>query len=105
MSESRRTVTIVFADISGSTALGETLDPEVVRSLLARYFDVLRTAVEHHDGVVEKYIGDAVMAAFGLSTPPQDGALRGGPAAARAPGAPGALNAEDPAAPSLGLSG
>src|SRR2546426_4712140 len=94
MSESRRTVTIVFADISGSTALGETLDPEVVRSLLARYFDVLRTAVEHHDGVVEKYIGDAVMAVFGLSTLHEDDALRAVRAAAEARARLGSLNEE-----------
>ena len=94
MADSRRTVTIVFADLSGSTALGEALDPEALRSVLARYFDVLRTALEHHDGVVEKYIGDAVMAVFGLSKLHEDDALRAVRAAAEARDRLVALNDE-----------
>jgi class 3 adenylate cyclase/tetratricopeptide (TPR) repeat protein len=84
VAESRRTVTIVFADVSGSTALGEALDPEALRGVLARYFEALRTALEHHEGVVEKYIGDAVMAVFGLSAIHEDDALRAVRAAAEA---------------------
>jgi class 3 adenylate cyclase/tetratricopeptide (TPR) repeat protein len=84
VAESRRTVTVVFADVSGSTALGEALDPEALRSVLARYFEALRTALEHHDGFVEKYIGDAVMAVFGLSAIHEDDALRAVRAAAEA---------------------
>jgi class 3 adenylate cyclase/tetratricopeptide (TPR) repeat protein len=84
VAESRRTVTVVFADVSGSTALGEALDPEALRGVLARYFDALRIALEHHDGFVEKYIGDAVMAVFGLSAIHEDDALRAVRAAAEA---------------------
>jgi class 3 adenylate cyclase len=84
VAESRRTVTVVFADLSGSTSLGEALDPEALRGVLARCFDALRTALEHHEGVVEKYIGDAVMAVFGLSTIHEDDALRAVRAAAEA---------------------
>ena len=74
--ESRRTVTIVFVDVAGSTALGERLDPETLRDLMGRYFDVARTVVERHGGIVEKFIGDAVMAVFGLPTLHEDDALR-----------------------------
>jgi len=59
-------VTVLFADVSGSTALGEALDPEDLRSLLARYYTIAREVVESHGGTVEKFIGDAVMAVFGL---------------------------------------
>ena len=74
--QSRRTVTIVFVDVAGSTALGERLDPETLRDLMGRYFDVARTVVERHGGIVEKFIGDAVMAVFGLPTLHEDDALR-----------------------------
>ncbi|HKW59715.1 MAG TPA: adenylate/guanylate cyclase domain-containing protein [Candidatus Dormibacteraeota bacterium] len=66
--EERRIVTVLFADMAGSTALGEELDPEVMRRLLARYYAIAREAVEQHGGTVEKFIGDAVMAVFGLPT-------------------------------------
>ena len=75
--EQRKTVTVVFSDVSGSTALGERLDPESLRHVLARYFDVAREAVERHGGVVEKFIGDAVMAVFGVPVVHEDDALRG----------------------------
>jgi class 3 adenylate cyclase/tetratricopeptide (TPR) repeat protein len=75
-SERRKTVTVLFCDVIGSTALGERLDPESLRRVLARYFDVARDAVERHGGVVEKFIGDAVMAVFGVPQVHEDDALR-----------------------------
>jgi len=66
VTEERRLVTILFADVTGSTALGESLDPEALRGLLARYFSIARGVVEGYGGTVEKFIGDAVMAVFGL---------------------------------------
>ena len=74
--EQRKTVTVFFSDVSGSTALGERLDPESLRRVLARYFEVAREAVERHGGVVEKFIGDAVMAVFGVPKVHEDDALR-----------------------------
>ena len=64
--ETRKTVTIVFCDVTGSTSLGERLDPESLRRVLARYFEAMRLVIEQHGGTVEKFIGDAVMAVFGL---------------------------------------
>ena len=61
----RKRVTIVFCDVAGSTALGESIDPEALRSLLARYFERMQAIVSAHGGTVEKFIGDAVMAVFG----------------------------------------
>jgi class 3 adenylate cyclase len=66
--EERRIVTVLFADMAGSTALGEELDPEEMRRLLARYYALARETVTQHGGTVEKFIGDAVMAVFGLPT-------------------------------------
>ncbi|MGH7776003.1 MAG: ATP-binding protein [Candidatus Dormibacterales bacterium] len=66
MAEERRIVTVLFADVAGSTALGESLDAEDVRALLGRYYELARAAVEAYGGTVEKFIGDAVMAVFGL---------------------------------------
>jgi len=74
--EVRKTVTVVFADVTGSTALGERLDPESFRRLMARYFEAARTCLERHGGTVEKFIGDAVMAVFGVPTMHEDDALR-----------------------------
>ncbi len=65
MAEERRLVTVLFADVVGSTALSEALDPEDVRALLARLFAIATDAVERHGGRVEKFIGDAIMAVFG----------------------------------------
>ena len=67
MPEQRRLVTILFADVTGSTALGESLDPEDVRALMGRYFAHARRVVSDHGGTLEKFIGDAVMAVFGLT--------------------------------------
>jgi class 3 adenylate cyclase/tetratricopeptide (TPR) repeat protein len=80
--ESRKTVTVLFCDVTGSTALGERLDPEALRSLLARYFDRMKAIVEAHGGSVEKFIGDAVMAVFGIPVVHEDDALRAVRAAA-----------------------
>src|SRR5712691_3329033 len=74
--EQRKTVTVLFCDVTGSTALGESVDPEVVRALLARYFERMKAIVETHGGTVEKFIGDAVMAVFGVPVVHEDDALR-----------------------------
>ena len=74
--EVRKTVTIVFCDVTGSTELGEQLDPESMRKVMARYFDAMRAALERHGGSVEKFIGDAVMAVFGIPQLHEDDALR-----------------------------
>jgi len=75
-SEVRKVVTIVFADVTGSTALGERLDPEALRRVMGRYFDEMSTVIERHGGTVEKFIGDAVMAVFGIPQLHEDDALR-----------------------------
>jgi class 3 adenylate cyclase/tetratricopeptide (TPR) repeat protein len=80
--QSRKTVTILFCDVTGSTALGEQLDPESLREVIQRYFDEMRSVVERHGGTVEKFIGDAVMAVFGVPTVHEDDALRAVRAAA-----------------------
>lgn len=74
--EQRRTVTVLFCDVTGSTALGEASDPEAFRSLLARYFDRMSAIVAAHGGTVGKFIGDAVMAVFGMPVAHEDDALR-----------------------------
>ena len=74
--EQRKTVTVLFCDVVGSTALGETLDPERLRVLLARYFERMKAIVESHGGSVEKFIGDAVMAVFGVPVAHEDDAMR-----------------------------
>jgi class 3 adenylate cyclase/tetratricopeptide (TPR) repeat protein len=75
-SGARKLVTVLFADVVGSTALGEQLDPETMRGVLARYFTAARTVLERHGGTVEKFIGDAVMAVFGMPAVHEDDALR-----------------------------
>jgi class 3 adenylate cyclase/tetratricopeptide (TPR) repeat protein len=79
--EQRKTVTVLFCDVTGSTALGESTDPEALRALLARYFERMKGIVESHGGTVEKFIGDAVMAVFGVPRVHEDDALRAARAA------------------------
>jgi class 3 adenylate cyclase len=80
--EQRKTVTIVFCDVTGSTSLGERLDPEALRRVMSRYFDEMKTSIERHGGTIEKFIGDAVMAVFGIPLVHEDDALRAVRAAA-----------------------
>src|SRR5438477_10982116 len=72
----RKVVTVLFCDVVGSTALGESVDPEALQGLLARYFERMKGIVESHGGSVEKFIGDAVMAVFGVPVVHEDDALR-----------------------------
>ena len=72
----RKVVTVLFCDVVGSTALGETVDPEALQALLAGYFERMKAIVESHGGSVEKFIGDAVMAVFGVPQVHEDDALR-----------------------------
>ena len=80
--EIRRSATVVTSDLKGSTALGEKLDPESLREVLTRYFDEMRAVFESHGGTIEKIIGDAIVAVFGLPTRRDDDALRAVQAAA-----------------------
>jgi class 3 adenylate cyclase/tetratricopeptide (TPR) repeat protein len=93
-SEVRKVVTILFADVTGSTALGERLDPESLRRVMSRYFDVMAAALERHGATVEKFIGDAIMAVFGLPLVHEDDALRAVRAAAEMRDALASLNEE-----------
>jgi class 3 adenylate cyclase len=79
--EVRKTVTVLFCDVTGSTSLGEQLDPETLRRTMGRYFEEIRSVVERHGGTVEKFIGDAVMAVFGIPQAHEDDALRAARAA------------------------
>ena len=80
--QQRKTVTVLFCDVTGSTALGERLDPESFRQVMRLYFDTARRVIEGHGGTVEKFIGDAVMAVFGVPVLHEDDALRAVRAAA-----------------------
>jgi class 3 adenylate cyclase/tetratricopeptide (TPR) repeat protein len=90
----RKTVTVVFTDVTGSTSLGERLDPESLRQVMSRYFEKMRAVLERHGGTVEKFIGDAVMAVFGIPTVHEDDALRAVRAAAEMREALASLNHE-----------
>ena len=92
--EVRKTITVLFADVTGSTALGEQLDPETLRSIMGRYFTMMKGLIEHHGGTVEKFIGDAVMAVFGIPAVHEDDALRAVRAAADIKTELARLNAE-----------
>ena len=83
----------MFADLAGSTSLGERLDPEALREVQTRYFDAMRGPLERHGGSVEKYIGDAVMAVFGVPVLHEDDALRAVRAAVEMRDAMASLNA------------
>jgi class 3 adenylate cyclase/tetratricopeptide (TPR) repeat protein len=74
--EARKVVTVFFTDVADSTALGDQLDPELLRRVMWRYFDVVQGVLERHGGTVEKFIGDAVMAVFGVPVVHEDDALR-----------------------------
>jgi len=90
----RKTVTVVFCDVAGSTPLAERLDPESVRGVMTRFFRHMRSVLELHGGSVEKYIGDAVMAVFGIPLVHEDDALRAVRAADRMQAALADLNEE-----------
>jgi class 3 adenylate cyclase/tetratricopeptide (TPR) repeat protein len=77
----RKIVTVLFCDLVGSTSLGDRADPELLRELMARYHAELRTILERHGGTVEKFIGDAAMAVFGIPRAHEDDALRAARAA------------------------
>jgi class 3 adenylate cyclase/tetratricopeptide (TPR) repeat protein len=74
--EVRKTVTVLFADVTSSTALGERLDPESLRHVIGRYLEEMKLVLERHEGTVEKFVGDAVMAVFGIPTLHEDDARR-----------------------------
>ena len=84
----------MFCDVAGSTAIGEALDPESVRRVMERFFQAMQTAIEHHGGTVEKFIGDAVMAVFGVPQVHEDDALRAVRAASEMRAALASLNPE-----------
>ena len=92
--EVRKTVTVLFCDVAGSTSLGERLDPETLRRVMTRYFEAMKVALERHGGTVEKFIGDAVMAVFGIPILHEDDALRAVRAAAEMRDALEGLNEE-----------
>ncbi|MDQ3879586.1 MAG: AAA family ATPase, partial [Chloroflexota bacterium] len=99
--ETRKTVTVLFSDVAGSTALGERLDPESLRVLMKRHFGEMRRIIERHGGTVEKFIGDAVMAVFGIPQVHEDDALRAVRAAIEIREAVARLNDDPTAARSL----
>lgn len=76
LAEERKVVTILFADITGSTALAERYDPEQMHDIMSRFFATMAEVVDRHGGTVEKFIGDEVMAVFGLPTAHEDDPVR-----------------------------
>src|SRR4029077_7926054 len=92
--EQRKVVTVLFCDVTGSTALGERLAPESLRRVMARYFEGVKQVIERHGGTVEKFIGDAVMAVFGVPVVHEDDALRAARAATEMRDALAGLNEE-----------
>lgn len=90
----RKLATLVFCDLSGSTAMGEKVDAETVRSLMLSYFHEMRGALERHGGTVEKFVGDAVLAVFGVPEAHEDDALRACRAALEMQARLGSLNEE-----------
>jgi class 3 adenylate cyclase len=75
-------VIVVVCDVTGSTALAERLDPESLGLVMARWFDAVRAVLERHHGLLQKLIGDAVVAVFGVPVVREDDALRAVRAAA-----------------------
>src|SRR3954462_10702196 len=94
VSPTRKTVTVLFADVVGSTVLGHDLDPESLRSVMSQYFTAMREGLERHGGEVQKFIGDAVLAVFGVPRVHEDDAVRAVRAAAGMSAALAALNEE-----------
>jgi class 3 adenylate cyclase len=92
--QSRKNVTVVFCDLVGSTELGDRLDAEALRWVIARYYRLMRSVIERHGGTVEKFVGDAVMAAFGVPMLHEDDPLRGCAAAIAMRDGLAALNEE-----------
>jgi class 3 adenylate cyclase len=92
----RKTVTVLFCDLAGSTELGERLDPEALRTLMGRWYAAMRDPVERHGGTVEKFVGDAVLAVFGVPQLHEDDALRAVRAAVEMRTELARLNAELP---------
>ncbi len=90
----RRVVTVLFADLVRSTALARRMDPEPMRTLMARFFEAMGEEIARHGGVVEKFIGDAVMAVFGLPTAHEDDPERALRAALAMQGRMDALSAD-----------
>ena len=90
----RKTVTLVFCDVVDSTPLGERLDPEALRDVWSRYHATSREVLERHGGTIEKFVGDAVMAAFGIPVVHEDDAVRAVRAAVELRAAIAELNAE-----------
>jgi class 3 adenylate cyclase/tetratricopeptide (TPR) repeat protein len=94
LTESRKLVTILFSDVTGSTALGERLDAESLNRVMARWFHSMREVIERHGGTVQKFIGDAVMAVFGMPVTHEDDALRAVRAASELPRAMADVNSD-----------
>ena len=92
--EARKKVSVLFLDIVGSTQLAERLDPEPLREIMDRYFAACAACVTDHGGAVEKFIGDAIMAAFGATVAHEDDAVRAVRAGAAALAALRDLSAE-----------
>jgi class 3 adenylate cyclase/tetratricopeptide (TPR) repeat protein len=90
----RKTITVVFCDLAGSTALGERLDPESLQRVMSQYFERMREVLERHQGTVEKFIGDAVVGVFGVPRLHEDDALRAVRAAMELQAALAELNKE-----------
>src|SRR5439155_2592494 len=81
--QERKLVTVLFADVTGSTGLGERLDPERLKEVMDAYFEAMRREIEAEGGTVEKFIGDAVMAVFGVPASHEDDPTRARRAALR----------------------
>ena len=72
----RKHITVLFSDLSGYTSLSEKLDPEEVKSIMNRIFGQITKVVSHHEGTIEKFIGDAVVAFFGIPKAHEDDPVR-----------------------------